>query len=76
MAAPPSRAETATGAQSHEQHREDNWLRDVILGGQDGLVNVLGIVLGATAAGAGSRILIATALAATFAEAISGAASG
>jgi VIT1/CCC1 family predicted Fe2+/Mn2+ transporter len=46
-------------------------LRDVILGGQDGLVNVLGIVLGATAAGADSRILIATALAGTFAEGIS-----
>ena len=24
-----------------EEHREANWLRDVILGGQDGLVNIL-----------------------------------
>jgi hypothetical protein len=23
-----------------EQHRQVNWLRDVILGGQDGLVNI------------------------------------
>jgi len=48
-----------------------SWLRDIILGGQDGLVNVLGIVLGATAAAADTRILIATALAATFAESLS-----
>jgi VIT1/CCC1 family predicted Fe2+/Mn2+ transporter len=45
--------------------------RDIILGGQDGLVNVLGIVLGTSAAGAEPRILIAAALAATFAESIS-----
>ena len=31
-----------------------NWLRDVILGGQDGLVNILCIVLGVIASG-GSR---------------------
>jgi len=48
-----------------------SWLRDIILGGQDGLVNVLGIVLGATAAGADPRILVAAALAATFAESLS-----
>jgi hypothetical protein len=29
-----------------EEHRQANWLRDVILGGQDGLVNILGIILG------------------------------
>jgi len=28
-----------------------NWLRDVILGGQDGLVNILGIVLGVIGGG-------------------------
>jgi VIT1/CCC1 family predicted Fe2+/Mn2+ transporter len=54
-----------------EPHRLGGWLRDIILGGQDGLVNVLGIVLGATAAGADTRILIAAALAATFAESLS-----
>jgi hypothetical protein len=34
-----------------EHHREANWLRDVILGGQDGLVNILGIILGVIAGG-------------------------
>src|SRR3981081_3321190 len=48
----------------HEAHRLGSWLRDIILGGQDGLVNVLGIVLGATAAGADTRRLGAAALAA------------
>lgn len=54
-----------------ESHRQVNWLRDVILGGQDGLVNVLGIVLGVAATGADTKILIAAALAATFAESVS-----
>jgi VIT1/CCC1 family predicted Fe2+/Mn2+ transporter len=57
--------------QAREHHAAGSFLRDIILGGQDGLVNVLGIVLGATAAGAQPRILVATALAATFAEAVS-----
>ena len=46
-------------------------LPDIILGGQDGLVNVLGIVLGIVAAGGEHRILIAASFAAAFAEAIS-----
>src|SRR5256885_16616026 len=45
-------------------------LRDIILGGQDGLVNVLGVVLGVAAATAQLRIIMAAALAATFSEAI------
>src|SRR5207237_4219176 len=45
-------------------------LRDVILGGQDGLVNVLGLVLGVAAATAQLRIVVAAALAATFSESI------
>lgn len=53
------------------KHQEINWLRDAILGGQDGLVNVLGIVLGITAANGSLSILIAAAMAATFAESIS-----
>src|SRR5207248_2257113 len=44
--------------------------RDVILGGQDGLVNVLGLVLGVAAATAQLRIIVAAALAATFSESI------
>jgi predicted membrane protein (TIGR00267 family) len=45
-------------------------LRDIILGGQDGLVNVLGLVLGVAAATAQLRIILAAALAATFSESI------
>ncbi len=54
-----------------EAHKLGNFLRDVILGGQDGLVNVLGIVLGVSAAGGDTKILFAAALAATFSEALS-----
>jgi predicted membrane protein (TIGR00267 family) len=60
-------------AEHKEKHKNNN-LRDIILGGQDGLVNVLGVVLGATAATTESRIIIAVGLAATFAESISMAA--
>src|SRR2546428_241074 len=35
----------ATSSRHRERHRQTNWLRDVILGGQDGLVNILGIIL-------------------------------
>src|ERR1700694_5415540 len=45
-------------------------LRDIILGGQDGLVNVLGLVLGVAAATAALRIIPAAAVAATFSESI------
>src|SRR5260370_19405908 len=45
-------------------------LRDIILGGQDGLVSVLGVVLGVAAATAQLRIILAAALAATFSESI------
>jgi len=49
-------------------------LSDIILGGQDGLVNVLGVLLGVAAASNNERIVIAGGLAATFAESISMAA--
>jgi predicted membrane protein (TIGR00267 family) len=54
-----------------KQHVKKNTLRDLILGGQDGLVNVLGIIFGVSAAGGSAHILIAAGLAATFAEAVS-----
>ncbi|MFH0970757.1 MAG: VIT1/CCC1 transporter family protein [Candidatus Diapherotrites archaeon] len=47
------------------------WLRDLILGGQDGLVNVLGLVLGVAAATQDTRIVVVAGLAAMFAEGIS-----
>jgi len=55
-------------------HEPGSGLRDVILGGQDGIVNVLGVVLGVAAASGDPRIIIAAALATTFAESLSMAA--
>src|SRR5512138_120188 len=55
----------------HDPHRHESPLADVILGGQDGLVNVLGVILGVAAATQDARIVIAAGLAATFAESIS-----
>ncbi len=49
-------------------------LKDMILGGQDGLVNVLGVILGVAAATSEIRIILAGGLAAAFAESISMAA--
>ena len=57
-----------------DAHRYTSSLADVILGGQDGLVNVLGIVLGVAAATHDARIVLVAGLAATFAESISMAA--
>src|SRR5260221_13791759 len=45
-------------------------LRDLILGGQDGLVNVLGLVLGLTAAGSEARTIVIGGLAALLAESV------
>jgi VIT1/CCC1 family predicted Fe2+/Mn2+ transporter len=55
----------------HDPHHGIFHLSDVILGGQDGLVNVLGVILGVAAATQDVRIVIAAGLAATFAESIS-----
>ncbi|MFA5105945.1 MAG: VIT1/CCC1 transporter family protein [Candidatus Micrarchaeia archaeon] len=49
-------------------------LRQVVLGGQDGLVNVLGILLGVAVATNDSKIVIIAGMAATFAESLSMAA--
>ncbi|MDP6642083.1 MAG: VIT1/CCC1 transporter family protein [Candidatus Nanoarchaeia archaeon] len=57
----------------HEHSSKYN-LRDIILGGQDGLVNVLGIVLAVATATKDIRIVLITGLAATFAESLSMAA--
>ncbi len=51
-----------------------SYIRDIILGGQDGLVNVLGIILAVATATNDMRIVIIAGLAATFAESISMAA--
>lgn len=59
---------------SHEPHKKGFKLPEIILGGQDGLVNVLGVILGVAAATLNSHIVIVAGLAATFAESISMAA--
>lgn len=63
-----------------KRHKEDHSLsagsrlRNIILGGQDGLVNVLGVILAVASATFDPRIVIVAGLAATFAESISMAA--
>ena len=57
-----------------EGHKTAFSLPEIILGGQDGLVNVLGIILGVTAATASVQLVIVAGLAAAFAESISMAA--
>jgi len=59
-----------------EEHRQANWLRDVILGGQDGLVNILGIILGVIAGGGTRTVLLAAGFAAAITESISMGAVG
>src|SRR6266545_2731275 len=54
-----------------DPHRHESRLSDVILGGQDGLVNVLGVILGVAAATNDPRIVVAAGMAATFAESLS-----
>ena len=46
-------------------------LKDAILGGQDGVVNVLGIVLGVATATNDFRVIMISGIAATFAESVS-----
>src|SRR2546430_4580379 len=54
-----------------EKHSTNNSLRDVILGGQDGLVNMLGIALGVVAAGGSTHALFITGLAAAITQSFS-----
>ncbi len=57
-----------------DPHRPQSSLSDVILGGQDGLVNVLGVILGVAAATSEVRIVLAAGVAAALAESVSMAA--
>lgn len=65
---------TARHRRRHEP--QTNWLYDVILGGQDGLVNILGIILGVIAGGGSKTVLLATGFAAAITESISMGAVG
>lgn len=57
-----------------DPHQQASALSDIILGGQDGLVNVLGVILGIAAATGDAYLILVAGLAATFAESVSMAA--
>jgi len=57
-----------------DPHRQGAGISDVVLGGQDGLVNVLGVILGVAAATHSTRIVLVAGLAAALAESVSMAA--
>ena len=57
-----------------DPHQQASALSDIILGGQDGLVNVLGVILGVAAATGDTYVIMVAGLAATFAESVSMAA--
>lgn len=65
-----------TPSASSLRRRKAYELRDVILGGQDGLVNILGIVLGVIAGGGSRSVLLAAGFAAAITESISMGAVG
>jgi len=54
-----------------EKHKKPSRMRDFILGWQDGLVNVLGIILGMATATSSAKLVLIAGLAATFAESVS-----
>lgn len=54
-----------------DPHKQASILSDIILGGQDGLVNVLGVILGVAAATGDAYIVLVAGLSATFAESVS-----
>ncbi len=54
-----------------DPHGRTAGLPDVILGGQDGLVNVLGIILGVAVASGDPRLVLTAGLAAALAESVS-----
>jgi VIT1/CCC1 family predicted Fe2+/Mn2+ transporter len=76
----PGRDATAPPTQNqrrrHSHDASRDWLRDVILGGQDGLVNILGIILGVVAGGGGRTVLMSAGFAAAITESISMGAVG
>jgi VIT1/CCC1 family predicted Fe2+/Mn2+ transporter len=76
VAAAPTLAPDNDGAEPAQRKLSVNWLRDVILGGQDGLVNILGIVLGVIASGGPRSVLLGAGFAAAITESISMGAVG
>ncbi|MCX8197827.1 MAG: VIT1/CCC1 transporter family protein [Candidatus Micrarchaeota archaeon] len=75
---PPKKRDLAELSRKVQQHMEEERkskpsgiLAEIILGGQDGLVNVLGIVLGVASATSSGFFVLVAGLVATFAESIS-----
>jgi vacuolar iron transporter family protein len=66
----------ARSRRPHSHTGATDWLRDVILGGQDGLVNILGITLGVISGGGTRTVLLAAGFAAAITESISMGAVG
>src|SRR5512136_1054198 len=64
-------ARDLTHHSSADPHRRASALADIILGGQDGLVNVLGVILGVAAATSDPHLVLVAGLAASFAESVS-----
>jgi VIT1/CCC1 family predicted Fe2+/Mn2+ transporter len=64
------------GRRVHRHEGAKDWFRDVILGGQDGLVNILGIILGVMAGGGNRTVLVTAGFAAAVTESISMGAVG
>jgi vacuolar iron transporter family protein len=73
---PPGESGTLHARRPHSHAGGTDWLRDVILGGQDGLVNILGITLGVIAGGGSRTVLLAAGFAAAITESISMGAVG
>jgi predicted membrane protein (TIGR00267 family) len=73
LAAPASAARLAAGPANTtgSSAAVGQLMRNIILGGQDGLVNVLGLVLGVASATSDTHLIMVSGLAATFAESIS-----
>ena len=73
---PPRGISLARSRRPHSHTGGTDWLRDVILGGQDGLVNILGIILGVISGGGDRTVLLAAGFAAAITESISMGAVG
>ena len=66
-----SHAEDLRYHKHSDPHRRASWISDIILGGQDGLVNVLGVILGVAAATGDTSLVLVAGLAAAVAESVS-----
>ena len=70
----PTSTEAERLAHENDKHHGAASLSEVVLGGQDGLVNVLGLVLGLSMASGSSRLILAGGFSAALAESVSMAA--